>query len=217
MSVKLPEDYNTENTEVSGPFNGGWVTRVGLGSFSGHRGCHPSAHSPLLLLFLLEGKVHVWAAGTKGWAGSRAAGHCHGLFCSVLLSGITFCNFTVVWVRRNVSLQSLLQVQSSLKFWTCEKGLIKVTLIVSKPFAEMGPTGQCSEPSWTVQKEQSPNSDHYQQTLGNYHQHTVEAQCRKYQLLLSFSLSHSLLVKQFTELQQRSWNKERRQLLVHIK
>lgn len=55
----------------------------------------------------------------------------------------------------------------------CEKGLIKVTLIVSKPSAEMGPTGQCSEPSWAVQKEQSPNSDHHQQTLGNYHQHTV--------------------------------------------
>lgn len=100
-SGKLSEDYNTENTDVSGPFNGGCVTRVGFGSFSGHHGCYPSAHSPLL-----EGKVHVWAEGCQEWAGSRTAGHCHELFCSPLLSGITFCNVTVVSVRRSGSLQS---------------------------------------------------------------------------------------------------------------
>lgn len=91
----------------------------------------------------------------------------------------------------------------------CEKGLVKVTLIILKPFAQMAPTGQSSELSWTGQKEQSPNSDLYQQSLGNYHQHTEEAQCRKHQFLFSSSLSHSLLVKHFTELQQRRWNKER--------
>lgn len=54
------------------------MTRVSLGSFSGH-------HSPLLLLFLLEGKVCLWAEGSQ-------AGLAAGLQDTAMSSSLLFCS-----------------------------------------------------------------------------------------------------------------------------